>query len=70
MRGRDSNPNVLTIKDVCDWLKVHPQTVYRLIRFHQFPAWRLGSDWRFNRAQIEEWALYQERAMTARRQPK
>jgi excisionase family DNA binding protein len=36
-----------------------PATIYRLLRRHQIPAFRVGSDWRFNIEQIDRWRLEQ-----------
>jgi excisionase family DNA binding protein len=46
---------VMTTKEVADYLRVHPSTVYKLLREHQVPAFRIGSDWRFNKEQIDHW---------------
>lgn len=48
---------VLTVKDLSNYLKVHPSTIYRLIKAGQLPAFKVGSDWRFNVEQIERWWL-------------
>jgi excisionase family DNA binding protein len=46
---------VLTVREVADYLRVHPSTVYKLLRTRQVPAFRIGSDWRFNKEKIDEW---------------
>ena len=51
--------NVMTVKEVAEYLKVHHSTIYRLVKTGQIPAFRIGSDWRFNREQIEGWATSQ-----------
>lgn len=50
---------VMTVRDIADYLQVHPSTIYRLLRRRELPAFRLGSDWRFNREDIERWRLRQ-----------
>lgn len=50
----DSNA-VLTVKELAEYLKLHPTTVYRLLKAGQVPAFRVGSDWRFNREEIDLW---------------
>jgi len=52
---------VLTPDEVCAELKIHLSTLYRLIKFHHFPHFKIGSDFRFNREHIREWAELQER---------
>jgi len=46
---------VLTLWEVADFLKIHRSTVYRLVKRGELPAFRVGTDWRFNRVSIEEW---------------
>ena len=49
--------NVLTLPEVADYLRVHPSTIYRLLKSHRIPAFRMGSDWRFNQESIDRWLL-------------
>jgi excisionase family DNA binding protein len=46
---------VLTVKDVCDLLQVHPSTLYKMIRQGKIPVFRIGSDWRFRKDAIMRW---------------
>ena len=46
---------VFTLEEVADYLKVHPSTVYRLVKKSQIPAFKIGSDWRFNSDSIQRW---------------
>ena len=46
---------VMTVKEVAEYLHVHPSTVYRLLRTSQLPAFKVGSDWRFNVEEIDRW---------------
>lgn len=51
---------VLTLQEVAKYLRVHPSTVYRLAKKGQIPAFKLGSDWRFNLESIDQWLLAAE----------
>jgi excisionase family DNA binding protein len=51
--------NVMTVREVSAYLRVHPTTVYRLLKRHQIPAFHVGSDWRFNIETIDSWRLAQ-----------
>jgi excisionase family DNA binding protein len=53
---------VLRLEDVAEFLHVHPSTIYRLLKKRQIPAFKVGSDWRFNQDSIERWVKEQERA--------
>jgi excisionase family DNA binding protein len=51
---------VLTLEETATMLRVHSSTIYRMLRKKELPAFRVGSDWRFNRESIERWVLYRE----------
>ena len=68
--------SVLTVQEVSSYLRVHPSTVYRMLKRHQLPAFRVGSDWRFTieaidqwRAQAEAGALKADVAQAVKQQP-
>ena len=46
---------VLTLAEVAEFLRVHPTTVYRLLYKDQIPAFKVGSEWRFNQESVESW---------------
>jgi excisionase family DNA binding protein len=48
-------PTVLTLEEVASYLRVHPSTIYRLLRKRKLPAFKVGSDWRFNLESIDKW---------------
>ena len=54
---------VMTVKELSEYLRVHPSTIYKLLRRGELPAFRIGSDWRFNAEVIDSWCL--ERYMKA-----
>jgi putative molybdopterin biosynthesis protein len=60
--GRVFNPDVqplgavlLTTVEVAELLRVHPKHVYRLLK-KGLPARRVGSEWRFDRADVLVWS--------------
>jgi excisionase family DNA binding protein len=50
-------PQVMTVKELSEYLRVHPSTVYKLLRRGELPAFRIGTDWRFNAELIDRWCL-------------
>ena len=46
---------VLTVKELCELLRMRPATVYKLIRQGKIPSFRIGSDWRFRKDVITRW---------------
>ncbi len=57
--------NVLTLEEVANYLRVHPSTVYRLLKKRGIPAFKVGSDWRFNLESIDHWRSTAERGEAA-----
>lgn len=51
---------ILTVKEVAEYLKVNERTVYRLAIEKKVPAFRVGSSWRFRKGQIDGWIKAQE----------
>ena len=51
---------VLTLEEVARYLRVHPSTVYRMLKKGQIPAFKVGSDWRFNLESIDHWRVAAE----------
>jgi excisionase family DNA binding protein len=46
---------VYTVKELAEFIGVHTSTIYRLLKREQLPAFKVGSDWRFNHDDIEVW---------------
>jgi excisionase family DNA binding protein len=53
----DSRADIVTVKEVSEYFRVHPSTVYRLLSKNQLPAFRVGSDWRFSLKAIDQWRM-------------
>jgi excisionase family DNA binding protein len=51
---------VMTLEEVAAYLRVHQSTVYRLLKAQSIPAFKLGSDWRFNQESIDKWIAESE----------
>jgi excisionase family DNA binding protein len=64
-------PKVLTVRELSEYLRVHPTTVYRLLRAKQLPGFRVGSEWRFSIDMIDRWRSEEEQdSVSARRRRK
>jgi len=48
---------ILTIKEVADYLRVDRYTIYRLLANKKLPAFKVGHQWRFQRKLIEAWLM-------------
>jgi excisionase family DNA binding protein len=49
--------SVLTISEVAEILRVHPATVYRVVRRGELPGFKIGNSWRINKASLDLWLL-------------
>jgi excisionase family DNA binding protein len=54
------NSRIMTVKEVSAYLHIHTSTVYRQLKHGRLPAFKMGSDWRFNVETIDRWRLEQE----------
>lgn len=55
-----SEGEILTLKQVAEFLKVTERTIYRLAAAKQIPAFKVGGTWRFSRAEINQWIQRQQ----------
>jgi excisionase family DNA binding protein len=46
---------IMTIEEVAKYLKMTPQTVYKWAQEDQIPGTKLGKEWRFRKAILDEW---------------
>jgi len=55
--GHDAVPNpIMTVAEAAEYLRVHRSTLYKLIRHHRIPAFKIGSgDYRLKRDAIVKW---------------
>lgn len=47
--------SVLTVSEVAEILRVHSTTIYRLVKRGDLPGFKLGGNWRINRASLDLW---------------
>ncbi len=53
--------DILTIREVADYLKITERTLYRLVQDGKLPAFKVGNSWRFRREDLERWISEQSR---------
>ncbi|RLB67612.1 MAG: DNA-binding protein [Deltaproteobacteria bacterium] len=54
------NDQILTVKEVADYLKVNERTIYRLATEKKIPAFRVGASWRFRNEEGDSWIASQQ----------
>lgn len=55
MPGTQSAGDILTIRQLAEYLMISEKTVYRMLDRNQLPAVRVGAQWRFRRQDIDAW---------------
>ena len=48
-------PDLLTAKQVAEYLQLSQRSIYRLLERGELPATKIGGQWRFRKAAIDEW---------------
>ncbi|GEQ98146.1 DNA-binding protein [Iodidimonas gelatinilytica] len=53
--------DILTIKEVAEYLRITEKTAYRLASERKIPGFKVGGSWRFQKSEIDEWIEDQKR---------
>jgi len=59
--------DILTIREVADYLRITEKTAYRLAASNKLPGFKVGGSWRFRQSEIDAWIETQK---TAKSKPK
>ena len=51
---------VMTIRELADYLKLAEKTAYRLVADGKIPGFKVGASWRFRKSEIDRWIVAQE----------
>ena len=51
---------ILTLKEVAQYLKLAEKTAYRLAAEGKLPGFKVGGSWRFKKEDIESWIKEQK----------
>lgn len=49
--------DIMTIKEVSDYLKLAEKTAYRLAAQGKIPGFKIGGSWRFRKSEIDKWII-------------
>jgi excisionase family DNA binding protein len=50
-----NNSDVMSAREAADFLKAHVETIRRLARRREIPAFKVGKDWRFQKEALRIW---------------
>jgi excisionase family DNA binding protein len=62
--GHEGDGEILTIREVAGYLKLPVSTVYRLAERRALPGHKVGRQWRFDKAVLDDW--FRQHAATSR----
>ena len=48
-------PEILTVEEVAEYLRLQPQTIYKWAQEKRIPAVKLGKEWRFRKSVLDRW---------------
>ena len=51
--------DIMTIKELADYLKIAEKTAYRFALEKKIPGFKVGAAWRFRKKEIDEWIVKQ-----------
>ncbi len=57
----------LTVKELCQYIKIPKPTLYMFLGKGIIPAAKVGKQWRFNKESIDKWMADKERYYTDRK---
>jgi len=46
---------VMTVKEIAEYMGVHPMTIYKYVQDGEIPAFKIGASWRIRRDSIKKW---------------
>lgn len=49
------NKEIMTSKEVAEYLSLHPLSIHKYARNGVLPAFKIGTDWRFQKKDIDKW---------------
>lgn len=55
------NQKPLSVKELADYLSIHTDTLYKMVKEKKLPHFRIGGKILFTRSAINEWIAEQEK---------
>ena len=57
-----SSTKVLTVNELAEYLRVHRTRIYRLLKRKELLGFKVGTDFRLRRVDVDEWIIKKEQA--------
>ena len=55
------NNDIMTMKELADYLKIAEKTAYRFASEKKVPGFKVGNAWRFRKSEVDNWIKKQEK---------
>lgn len=55
-----SNDQIMTVRELAEYLKIAEKTAYRFASEGKVPGFKVGGAWRFRKAEVDRWIKEQE----------
>ncbi len=55
MNEQIENNRYYSLKDICEYLGVKRDTIFKWIKTRNLPATKIGRQWKFKLAEVDEW---------------
>ena len=55
------NNDIMTMKELADYLKIAEKTAYRFASEKKVPGFKVGNAWRFRKSEVDNWIKEQEK---------
>lgn len=62
---QDHTSDLMTLKEVCEYLRISMVSCHAWVRDGKLPAIRVGREWRVKRAELDGWMDHQRNAGAA-----
>lgn len=62
-----SKDEILTVRELAEYLKIAEKTAYRFASEGKVPGFKVGSAWRFKKAEIDAWIKRQTEGNIAKK---
>ena len=59
--GKHMNDEIMTLKEVAEYLKLAEKTAYRLAAEGKLPGFKVGGSWRFKKEDVAVWIENQKK---------
>ncbi|MDA7704888.1 helix-turn-helix domain-containing protein [Rickettsiales bacterium] len=56
-----TNNDIMTMKELADYLKIAEKTAYRFASEKKVPGFKVGNAWKFRKSEVDNWIKKQEK---------